>query len=402
MNYDEATTLAVIIIKVKLRKASPGERERLFAWLDEREENRYLYKRIIRGEGLRDHFRLEDEFLQLLNVDRMTKIIVGKLVRRQRVNALRKVRRIAAVACLAGALVVSYFFVAPLFPGEPPVEEFPFEVPSRVKLILPSGDQVSLEREYPREMMIATTLLSSGVDGLSLLDGEGVAADNTITGDSLTGSMWCQVVTSTGGQYHVRLQDGTEIWINAASELEFPVTFAADRRVVRLKGEGFFKVSPSRDRPFIVETGGVETRVLGTSFNVRAYEEDERVAVTLLAGQVEVSAGATVRSLQLSPGMAAVWTRATGMLERRMTRAENAIAWRDGLFIFTGEELEQVTRTLSRWHGARFLYSDPETKRLLFTGRISMEETMENVLESITIAGGPAFRVDGDVIHVLK
>jgi ferric-dicitrate binding protein FerR (iron transport regulator) len=156
------------------------------------------------------------------------------------------------------------------------------------------------------------------------------------------------------------------------------------------------------DRPFIVETREVATRVLGTSFNVHAYEEDEQVAVTLLAGQVEVNVGLTEQSLQLSPGMEAIWTRTTGVLAGRKVHAENAISWRNGLFIFTGEELGHVTQTLSRWHGVRFLYADPDVKRHLFTGRISMEETVDNVLESITIAGGPKFRVAGDVIYVLK
>jgi ferric-dicitrate binding protein FerR (iron transport regulator) len=401
MNHNEAKELAVIIIKVTLRRASPGEREMLFTWLDEREENRYLYKRIIRGEGLAGHFKLEDAFLQSLDFNRVTESIVRKLIKRQRANAFKRVRKVVAAACLVGALVASYFLVAHLFPDSPLVAiETPREESSKVRLILPSGDQVNLEKEYPRELTVATTLFSNGIDGLSL-DEEGFVADDTTGEVPAAESMWCRVVTSTGGQYHVRLQDGTEVWINAASELEFPVTFAADQRVVRLKGEGFFKVSPS-DRPFIVETREVATRVLGTSFNVHAYEEDEQVAVTLLEGKVEVNVGSMERSLQLLPGMEAIWTRATGALTGRTVHAENAISWRNGLFIFTGEELGHVMQTLSRWHGVRFLYADPDVKRHLFTGRISMEETVDNVLESITIAGGPEFRVAGDVIYVLK
>jgi ferric-dicitrate binding protein FerR (iron transport regulator) len=401
MNHDRAKRLAIAIIKIKLREASPAEREMLFAWLDEREENRLLYKRITRGEGLAEHFKLEEEFLRSMDLDRITGQITRKLIRQQRTHAFRRTGKIAAAACLAGIIVASALLLAPPSSPVPLAAEITRVESSRVKLILPSGDEMNLEAEEPRELTLATTLLSSDAGGLSLHEQAGTATEVPVK-ETPAGTMSCRVVTSAGGQYHVLLPDGTEAWINAASELEFPVAFAADRRVVRLKGEAFFNVASLPDRPFIVETRDVATRALGTSFNVHAYEEDETVAVTLLTGRVEVSVTSAETSLQLLPGMAAFWTRATGLLESKEARVGDAIAWRNGLFIFTGEELGQVTRTLARWHGVRFLYSDTEVASHLFTGRINMEETLDSVLESITIAGGPKFRVAGEVVYVLK
>jgi ferric-dicitrate binding protein FerR (iron transport regulator) len=379
------------MIKIKLRKASPEEQEMLLAWLDEREENRRLYKRIIRGEGLGDHFCLENHFLQSVDLDQVTENIIRKLTRQRRPNVFRLARRIVAAACLAGVAVASYLILDA--PDTPPVA--PVEMPSgtfKASLILPSGEQVNLEEAFPDELTLATTRFSNDAGRLSLHERE-------TSGEELpAGTELCRVVTSAGGQYHVLLQDGTEIWINAASELEFPSTFSSDRRVVRLRGEAFFKVEPGV--PFIVESGGVETRVRGTSFNIHAYEEDEAVAVTLLTGRVEVSA--TEKTVELLPGTTATWSKITGTLTSKKVYAEDVISWRDGLFIFTGEELEQVTRTLARWHGVRFIYSDPSVKRHLFTGRVNMEEAIDNVLESITIAGGPRFHVAGDAVYVSK
>jgi ferric-dicitrate binding protein FerR (iron transport regulator) len=387
MDDNKAKRLAIAIIKIKLRKASPGEQEMLLAWLDEREDNRRLYKRIVRGEALGDRFRGEDQFLRSADLDRVMESIIRKLTRRRRARVLGRVWRSAAAACLAGLLVASYLLVepsAPAAPGEVQVSSF------KASLILPSGERVNLGEEFPRELTLATTRISNDVDGLSLHEQEAA-------GEPAVAEM-CRVITSAGGQYHVLLQDGTEIWLNTTSELEFPSVFSSGRRLVRLSGEAFFKVSPGA--PFIVEAGGVETTVRGTSFNVHAYEEDETVAVTLLTGRVEVSA--TGNTVALAPGMAATWRKATGALESEEVRAENAVSWRVGLFTFTNEKLEQVTRALARWHGVRFVYSEPSVKDHLFTGRVSMEEEIANVLESITIAGGPRFHVAGEVVYVSK
>ncbi|MDR2130606.1 MAG: FecR domain-containing protein [Odoribacteraceae bacterium] len=398
MRYDKAKQLAVIIIKIKLREASPEERERLFTWLDEREENRRVYKRIICGEGMGDHFRLEERFRQTVDFDRVTERIVRELVKRRRLTLFR--RAITAAACVAGLAVSAYFLFQPVAPVVPPtlLGELRASEP-RVKLVLPSGDQLNLENEFSHEVAFSTARFSNDREGLSLYEQE--VAEGHVTGEpALAAAMLCRVVTSAGGQYHVVLQDGTEAWINAMSELEFPVSFATDRRVVRLKGEAFFNVAPRSGQPFIVESGDVATKVWGTSFNVHAYEEDETVAVTLLTGRVEVHV--SEKTLQLQPGMEATWTWATGTLTSKAVHARDAVSWREGLFVFTGEKLETVMRTLARWHGLRFIYSDPGIKEILFTGRISMEEAVESALESITLAGGPRFRVADDVIYVLK
>ncbi|MDR0766287.1 MAG: hypothetical protein LBF09_05055, partial [Odoribacteraceae bacterium] len=152
MEHEKARRLAVVMIKIKLRKASPVEQEMLLAWLDEREENRRLYKRIIRGEGLGDHFRLEDQFLHAVDLDRVTENIIRALTRHHRAGVVRRTRRFVAAACLAGIAVAAFLLADLLFTDAPPPAT-PDEIhagPSRASLILPSGERVNLETGFPR------------------------------------------------------------------------------------------------------------------------------------------------------------------------------------------------------------------------------------------------------------
>jgi ferric-dicitrate binding protein FerR (iron transport regulator) len=276
-------------------------------------------------------------------------------------------------------------------------EEMAIEA-ARTRAVLVTGDGVRVELEE-RDTVIAIDRRAVMIAGGEMVYEKGTLEEE----DEETGRGGRdRLIVPAGGIFTVTLGDGTRVFLNSGSELEYPMTFGAGGREVYLKGEAFFEVEALEGRPFVVETREVSTRVLGTSFNVHAYEEEGRVAVTLLSGSVEVEAGDDGRSTRLVPGTAAVWTRATGALERRETRATDAIAWRDGAFIFTGEKLVQVTRALTRWHGVRFVYPDEGVEGLLFTGRVNMEEALPRVLESITIAGGPSFRVVDETVYVLK
>ena len=190
--------------------------------------------------------------------------------------------------------------------------------------------------------------------------------------------------------------------MNAESELDFPVDFVGKERVVRLKGEAYFEVKPDAAHPFIVETRGVRTRVLGTSFNIKAYDNEESIFTTLLTGKVKVSAiGEENESVVLTPGMQSEWQENGQKMSVKKVNAENFTAWRQGAFMFDNENIMVVTRVLERWYGLKFIYNE-NVHEHTFSGRLSKDEPLESILETLTFTGGPQFKIEKDVVYIIE
>ncbi len=155
------------------------------------------------------------------------------------------------------------------------------------------------------------------------------------------------------GTYRIVLPDGTAVWLNAASELRFPVRFNGDRRTVALRGEGYFEVAPDAQKPFSVTANGDTIQVLGTSFNISAYEP-ARTTTTLVSGKVAVAAPKGRKALE--PGQQAVSTPASVRVSAG--DMEKAIAWKNGYFYFSNESLPDIMEQLSRWYGVSVSYEE--------------------------------------------
>lgn len=210
------------------------------------------------------------------------------------------------------------------------------------------------------------------------------------------------MVTAIGGEYALILSDGTRVWLNADSELEYPVEFVKKERIVKLSGEAYFEVAPNPEQPFIVEAGGIQTRVLGTSFNIQAYRNEKSVYTTLLTGSLRVAVADGGDAVVLTPGREAIWEKGSGAIQVEAVNAEDAIAWRYGNFIFEEEDIEVVMRMLSRWYEVEFVVDGGRKERHTFSGRMSKDESLDTVLETIELAGGPEFRREGNIIHLIE
>lgn len=157
----------------------------------------------------------------------------------------------------------------------------------------------------------------------------------------------------------LRLADGSRIWLNAGSELRYPGKFRDSLRVVRLTGEAYFEVAPDAKKPFVIHTGGITTRVLGTTFNVTAYAGEEKATVTVLSGKVAVRDTASGRKALLTPEQQLTYNRA----ENTFTKAKvadpgNAVAWRNGKLAFNGAPVTEVVAALQRWYHVSISFDD--------------------------------------------
>lgn len=151
------------------------------------------------------------------------------------------------------------------------------------------------------------------------------------------------------------LSDGTKVWINAESEIKYPVVFGPDKREVFITGEAFFEVVKDSLRPFIVHTPNAQTTVLGTSFNVMAYPDERHTEITLLKGAVVVEAAG--RNQYIKPGQQVQVDNVSKEMNCREVNAGRYASWKDGLFDFEGMKLEDLAVELSRWYDVDFFLS---------------------------------------------
>ncbi|GAA3929350.1 DUF4974 domain-containing protein [Chitinophaga oryziterrae] len=186
------------------------------------------------------------------------------------------------------------------------------------------------------------------------------------------------ISTPKGGQFQVVLPDGSHVWLNAASSLKFPVQFANSARQVYLTGEGYFEIAKNPQKPFIVNSYNQTVKVLGTHFNVSSYA-NEPIKTTLAEGIVQVSSPSTTQITTLKPGEQST-VNPNGIKVNQVNPA-NAIAWKDGVFVFNQTNLKAVLVQLSRWYDVDVDYSAVPNQT--FEGEISRNVSLMQVLRAI-------------------
>ncbi|MGV3705367.1 MAG: FecR family protein [Arcticibacter sp.] len=198
------------------------------------------------------------------------------------------------------------------------------------------------------------------------------------------------ITTPKGGQWQVILPDGSAVWMNAGSSLRYPTRFSKEGRQVNLTGEAYFEVAKAIDpttggrMPFIVMTGNQKIEVLGTHFNVNAYTDEKIVRTTLLEGKVRLSSPQTPTSIELKPGYEAV------LNDQRFTTAKAdaqfALAWKNGDFIFDGQDLKATMRQIARWYDVEVVYQDmPDEVQI--GGTVSRNKKLSAVLRALELTG---------------
>lgn len=270
---------------------------------------------------------------------------------------------------------------------------------NKAMLILDDGSKIALDSTHEG------AITRQGNMQVLKLSGGRLAyqpAGNQTSAASISYNM---ISTPRGGQYQVILPDGTKAWLNAASTLRFPTAFTGNDRAVELTGEGYFEVAKDKEHPFRVSvkpaTGENRTEtqieVLGTSFNIMAYNEEGTINTSLLDGSVRVTGGA--RSVLLKPGEQAGYSRESGDLKTGTADMELAIAWKNGLFQFEGATIENVMHQVARWYNVEVVYKGKIPKH--FSGLISRYATLSQVLKMLEMAGEAKFQLDGNTVSVI-
>ncbi|WP_285055437.1 FecR family protein [Pedobacter ginsengisoli] len=293
-----------------------------------------------------------------------------------------------AVAAAVAAIVLGVWFNASRYTDTPRYPEFA------------SGSQDIA----PGKNGATITLANGKMIRLSDAKNGVVIGNNSIKYDD--GSFLSSEVTSGGGMaltastarsqtYQFTLPDGTRVWLNADSKLEFPSSFINSKtRNVKLSGEGYFEVAKDKAHPFMVNFKTLTLTVLGTHFNVNTYENEKIAKATLLEGSIKVE------KLFLKPAQQAIFDDQKRLSLQTLENAEKEIAWKDGYFRFYDEKIQDIMKELERWYDIEVVYEGKMTNEG-FTGKVSRNKNISQVLMILEKTKGVHFKIDGRRVTVI-
>lgn len=246
-------------------------------------------------------------------------------------------------------------------------------------LTLSNGKKIALDDVSQGKLAAeGSTVISKTGDGQVIYDDQHSLHSKT---ENVVNTM----STPRGGQYHLTLSDGTEVWLNAASSITYPAAFTGSDRQVKITGEVYFQVAHNATKPFRVKSNGQMVEVLGTHFNINAYNDEVAVKTTLLEGSVRISPlrgdkADEATSAILKPGQQAILS--SGALSTKSVDVNEAMAWKNGYFYFVDTDIQTIMRQISRWYDVDVEFQGPITKET-FTGRISRNRNISKVLKIV-------------------
>lgn len=207
------------------------------------------------------------------------------------------------------------------------------------------------------------------------------------------------VEAEKGQRACVTLPDGTRVWLNSHSRLEYSNSYGEKDRKVKLQGEAFFDVAKDSVREFVVDAGHLSVKVLGTTFNIKAYQEDDICVASLISGSIQTKIGE--KSIQLQPDESIVYNKTNQNLHVERGLSERAMMWKNDELAFNGETLEEIAVILDRLYNVSFEFESEEIKSYRFTGVIK-NNSLENVIELISLTSPISYKIMNSTIRIKK
>lgn len=316
---------------------------------------------------------------------------------RRQVRRLRRWVLSGVAAAVAVGAIVTALWIYPqteraVLPQLAEVEQ-PSIAPGELKAVL------SDESGQRLEITSASSSRIVAPDGTVLVNDslEGLRYDRSRMEEQVK---WQTLSVPVGGEYRFALPDGTRVWVNSASEVRFPTRFAGDLREIYMTGEVYMEVAHDARHPFVVHTGEKLVRVLGTTFNLAAYPDEQEVVATLVEGSVEFCD--REKCVRLQPGEQAVLDEATGRIEKREVNTALYTSWASGMFEYENMPLEDIARQLSRWYDVQFVFDDTAFRSHAFTGVVKRTQTLEKVLSLIEKTTNVSFEITGRTVYIKR
>lgn len=378
---------AALIFKQLNGEITLAEQQELDSWLEADVRHRSLLESLYN----KDMVSKEIAFFEGIDVEADWQAVAARTRFKPaaRVIAWRRMARWSVAAALLAGIVLLYRWqqredMAPGIVASNTVKFKNDVLPGSNKAVLQlaNGQTVNLNDN-------STTPITEE-DGTKIAQQTGqLVYNNGAAGKDSQEDLFNTLSTPRAGQYQLTLPDGTKVWLNASSSIRFPLRFSGKERLVELTGEGYFEVAKNTAMPFRVMVNGMEVAVLGTHFNIIAYNGVTKT--TLTEGAVKIKL-ADKRTWQLVPGQQAVVKK--DAVQVAFTDVEKAIAWKEGVFYFKEDDFEDIMEQIARWYDLDIqIKGKIPGKRI--SGNINREARLSQVLEMLNFVSGATFSIDG-------
>ncbi|NWJ50523.1 MAG: FecR family protein [Bacteroidetes bacterium] len=397
--------IAELIVKHLNDELSDVEQEALQAWLSESENNRLFFNKVISGTRIKEG---------LLQFQKTNEAAIWEKISKELPDETKQIGfRRSWLSYAAAAIVVLFISTATFFlirhyqkmPGEigETAQSLKNDVaPGGNKAVLTLADGSSIILDSAQNGALAQ---QGNTKVLKLNNGQ-LAYNLAGQQHPATTVLYNTISTPKGGQYQVVLPDGSKVWLNASSSLRFPTAFIGNERIVEITGEAYFEVASlkisdnlTKKRPFIVKVNGVEVDVMGTHFNVMAYGDEGKIKTTLLEGVVNVKRGKLNELLKPGQEAELSYNQTNDKIIIRNVDLEEAVAWKNGRFLFNNAEIRPIMRQLMRWYDVDVIYEGNVPERY-FTANISRNTNLAELLKVFELSK-IHFKIEGRKLIVM-
>ncbi len=272
---------------------------------------------------------------------------------------------------------------------------------TEVQIILPGGEHI-----LPSMMDVNESFTSAGVSvhktGRTSLSYRTQASTESLTGEKIA---YNTIIVPRGKRYSIKLPDGSMVWLNSGTEFKFPVRFAGgESRKVYLDGEAFFEVvHDDASSGFVVSTADINVVVYGTSFNVSAYNDMDRIETTLVQGDVGIDVLSDSTSVyRLKPREKADYSKDKRFMNISVVDTRNYTSWKDGYLIFHNEEMRSLGPKIERWYDIKIIYREEEIKDMRFSGIIREEKSLDHIMGLLQNACNLTYRINNKHVILFK
>ncbi len=390
--YDE--NIAQLIRYYLTGELSEQEQEELEAWLHDSEEHQELFEKI------KKEIRISSEsflFRSLNDEVAWQKFKITARVRKRQVY-VRRILTYAAVIVLPLIVVAGFWFLNQEKDTHPMISERVMKItPGGPRAVLITADQTVHELNGVQELREIE--VEKGV--IIKQGGANLEYDSLVAPMQEVALAMNTLKIPCGGEFRLKLSDGTNVYLNSASELKYPVRFDEKERKVYLSGEAYFEVTEDSNRLFCVMAEEVQICVYGTKFNVNTHQLG-KVHTVLVDGKVGIKKSGMTEEITMKPGELASFDREVGAFEVKEVDVRQYVVWKDGYFAFENESLEQILSTLSLWYDVDVFFQSEAAKQLVFTGYMKRYNSISEILDAITDVVGVTFRINGKTIIVSK
>ena len=383
----EAFEIARIIQKSLKGKLSESEERQLSGWRKVSDENERAFQRMISE----DFYTVGMEKLETYDY----RVAYGRFL--QRKYQQRRKRRFLINMARVAAVALPFVIALVLYVGLNREEEQMVR-PSLASNILPGTSKAVLTLANGQMIPLGKEATDSTIitDGTQIsASGSGVTYASGVESESV---VYNKLEIPRGGEFCLTLSDGTRVWLNSETSIQYPVAFGAKERRVFVQGEAYFEVAKDAKKPFTVQFMSSSVTVLGTSFNIRAYPEEKRSQTTLAEGSVRIYSPGS--SMLLKPGEQAEVSALSGEMVKQEVEVKNFTSWKDGRFVFEQQPLEDIMRTLERWYDIRVIFKDEGAKRISLSGNMKRYGDFSQVMKMLQMTGDVRFELHGNDVYI--